>query len=132
MSQSINKDIILKYLKDIYHTSRAAHRVLFSECEDTHETKYNKLTKEYKEERKELVAGIILGKAISATYSLKAFYYSSLSEIEDLRIDNILVAFDRFSAEFLTSLETKHSYQHTDIYFHELIDALSSLIKVEI
>lgn len=132
MSQSRNTDIISQYLKDIYYTSRNAHKVLFSECKDTHETKYNKLTKEYREERKEFVAGIILGKAISAIYSLKAFYYSSLSEVEDIRIDNIFVAFDRFSDEFLTSLETKHSYQHTDIYFHELIAALSTLIKVEV
>ena len=125
-----NTKFVIEYLQDLYFSSKSAHTLLFKEIKDTHETRYNNLDEKYREDRQEIVAAILLNKAISVHYSLKAFYYSNYSELEDYRIDNVLTAFVRFSNEFLTSVATKHSYQYTDIYYESLKEALAELIQI--
>lgn len=116
------------FIKDIYFTSKNAHDILFDDCDDTHEHKYNKLDQNYREDRQEIIASIYLNNAIAAFYAFKSFYYSNFDDLEDYRIDHILDSFDKFKNEFLTSLATKHSYQHTDIYFNEFRNSVINLL----
>lgn len=126
---TLNKlDLITNLLKSTYYSSKKSHDILFSDCNDTHESRYNKLDKSYREDRKEIIAALHLNKAIAEYNSLKSYYYSNIIDLEDTRIDDILHSFNRYSNEFLTSLANKHSYQHTDIYFEEFKDSVTELL----
>ncbi|MPM10409.1 hypothetical protein SDC9_56741 [bioreactor metagenome] len=119
-------EIAEKLIKEILYYSEKANNYLFEIDKDTHETRYNRLDKTYREDRREIVSGIMLNKAISSAGTLKAFYYSNLDELEGSPVDTILNNFDLYSNEFFKNLSTKHSHQHTDVYFQQFKDSVAN------
>ncbi|MBS6504556.1 MAG: hypothetical protein KH415_23625 [Clostridium sp.] len=100
-------------IRDIYYSSKDAHETLF---------------KDYRNEKNELISGILLNKAISSYSCLKAFYYSNLNDLEDYRVEDILNKFDTFINEFLNNLSSGHSHQWTDIEFNAFKNSVFDLL----
>lgn len=110
----LNKvEFVKNLIRDTYYYSKDAHQTLFED---------------YRNEKKELISGILLNRAISSHSCLKAFYYSNVNELEDYRVEDILNKFDIFSNEFLTNLSSGHSHQWSNIEFNAFKESVSELL----
>lgn len=106
-------DVSKRLIKETFFEAQNAHNFLFEN---------------YRDERSELISGILLNNAISTYGSLKAFYYSNLDVLEDSRVETLLYKFEVFRNEFLNNISSGHSHQWTDIEFEAFKTAVIDLL----
>lgn len=107
-------------IKDAYFTSDKAYKVLSRHLED----------ERYDSDRDELIAGILLNKAISLISAAKAVYFSNHEELEHSNIDKIFSTFDEFSDELLKNLSENHSHQWTDFGYNDFKDVIKNVYGI--
>ena len=90
------------------------------------EKAHNEVFSKPKNDRHEIAGVGFLTQASSYMSSAYSIYYSNLELFEDSDAEEIFHAYFQFSDELLKSFSENHSYQHTDIYFDELIKAFKS------
>ncbi|MTN81034.1 hypothetical protein GMB34_07220 [Turicibacter sanguinis] len=104
--------------------------VLYFEAKKAHDYIFQEELPPRLKQNQEIIAGILLNKAIASYNSLHSFYYCNIEDCKDERIEDTLFRFDCFANEVLTNISTDHSHQWSNIEFERFKKSALKLISI--